>query len=212
MNLGGSGRSMGSSGRPCPPLGRDPVVALVLELPAMPPIALFGVQFTFCLVAYALIACWYVVPRLFGLPRAVALIPLLWIHVFRVAGATILAPGAIDTGIPEAFRTMVGLGDLATAVLALAAIVLLRRRAPVAIAAVWLCLIIGTADTVNAIIQSVRYDVFTFPLGVNWVIVTMYVPALVVSSVLILATLLGWGGSRAGVHVQERDDRLGRVE
>ena len=165
----------------------------------MPPIALFSVQFTFCLVAYALICGWYVVPRLFGLPRAVALVPLLWVHVFRVAGATILAPGAVDPAIPMEFRTMVGLGDLTTAVLALVAIVLLRQRVAGAIAAVWLFLIVGTADTVNAIIQSVRYDVFTFPLGLNWVIVTMYVPALVLTSLLILATLVGWG-------------RLGRVE
>ena len=49
---------------------------------------------------------------------------------------------------------------------------------------------VGTVDTVNAVIQSVRYDVFTYPLGVNWVIVTAY-PALLVSSFLILVTLLG---------------------
>ena len=45
-------------------------------------------------------------------------------------------------------------------------------------------------DTVNAIIQSTRYSVFTYPLGVNWVIVTMYVPALLVSSLLIFMQLL----------------------
>ena len=33
----------------------------------MPPIALFGIQFTLALVAYALIAWWYVSPRLAGL-------------------------------------------------------------------------------------------------------------------------------------------------
>jgi hypothetical protein len=33
--------------------------------------------------------------------------------------------------------------------------------------------------------------VFTYPLGVNWVIVTMYVPALLVSSLLIFLQLLG---------------------
>ena len=44
------------------------VVAQVQEPSAMPPIVLFGVQFTFCLLAYALIAAWYVVPRLSGQP------------------------------------------------------------------------------------------------------------------------------------------------
>ena len=38
-------------------------------------------------------------------------------------------------------------------------------------------------DTVNAIIQAVRDSVSTYALGVNWVIVTLYVPALLVSSV-----------------------------
>lgn len=45
-------------------------------------------------------------------------------------------------------------------------------------------------DTINAIIQSMRYDVFTHALGVNWVIVTIYVPALLVSSALILWQLV----------------------
>ena len=41
----------------------------------------------------------------------------------------------------------------------------------------------------NAIIQSMRFSVFTYGLGVNWVIVTAYVPALLVSSVLIFLQL-----------------------
>jgi hypothetical protein len=69
------------------------------------------------------------------------------------------------------------------------ALVALRRRMPVAIALVWLGLTVGLLDTVNAIIQSMRYSVFTYGLGVNWVIVTMYVPALLVSSVLIFIQL-----------------------
>ena len=42
---------------------------------------------------------------------------------------------------------------------------------------------------VNAIIQSVRYSVYTYMLGVNWLIVTVYVPLLVVSSILIFMQL-----------------------
>ena len=139
----------------------------------MPAIVLFGIQFTLALAAYALIAWWYVAPRLSGLPREVALVPLLWVHAFRIVGGTILAPGAADAAVPAEFRTMIGLGDLTTALLAL----------------VWVVLVVGMLDTVNAIIQSMRFSVFTYPLGVNWVIVTMYVPALLVSSVLIFIQL-----------------------
>jgi hypothetical protein len=155
----------------------------------MEPIVLFGTQFTFSLVAYALIAWWYGAPRLARLPREVALVPLLWIHAFRIVGGTILAPGAVDSAVPSDFRTMIGLGDMATAVVALLALIALRFRVQGAIALVWLCLTVGLLDTVNAIIQSMRYSVFTHGLGVNWVIVTSYVPALLVSSVLIFIQL-----------------------
>jgi uncharacterized membrane protein len=155
----------------------------------MVPIVLFGIQFTFCLVAYSLFAWWYGVPRLSRLPREAALVPLVWIHVFRMVGGTILAPGSVDAAVPAEFRTMIGLGDMATAVLALAALVALRVRWPGAIALVWLFLAVGMIDTVNAIIQSMRFSVFAHGLGFNWVIVTAYVPALLVSSVLIFIQL-----------------------
>jgi hypothetical protein len=155
----------------------------------MPPIVLFGIQFTFSLAAYALIAWWYGVPRLSRLPREAALVPLVWIHTFRIVGGTILAPGAVDAGVPMEFRTMIGYGDMATAVLALLALIALRSRTSGAIALVWLFLAVGLLDTVNAIIQSMRFSVFTHGLGVNWVIVTAYVPALLVSSVLIFMQL-----------------------
>jgi hypothetical protein len=155
----------------------------------MDPIVLFGIQFSFCLAAYALIAWWYGAPRLAKLPREVALVPLVWIHVFRVVGGTILAPGAVDATVPVEFRTMIGYGDMATAFLALLALIALRLRLPGAIGLVWLCLTVGLLDTVNAIIQSMRFSVFTHGLGLNWVIVTAYVPALLVSSLLIFIQL-----------------------
>jgi hypothetical protein len=156
----------------------------------MDPIVLFGIQFTLSLIAYALIAFWYVAPRLSKLPREVALAPLLWVHAFRIVGGTILAPGAVDAGVPMDFRVMVGYGDMATAVLALIALFALRTRFSGALALVWFCIVVGMLDTINAIIQSVRDSVFTYALGINWVIVTAYVPALLVSSVFIFMILL----------------------
>jgi hypothetical protein len=77
------------------------------------------------------------------------------------------------------------------AFLALVALTALRVRFQGALALVWLCVIVGMLDTVNAIIQSMRFNVFTYTLGINWVIVTVYVPALLVSSLLIFMQLLG---------------------
>jgi hypothetical protein len=154
------------------------------------PIVLFSIQFSLSLLAYSLAAVWYVVPRLSKLPLLVALQPLLWVHVFRIVGGTILAPGSVGPGVPDDFQKMIGYGDLLTAVAALVALIAIRMHLRVSIALVWLVIVVGTVDTVNAIIQSMRYDVFTHALGVNWVIVTLYVPALLVSSVLIVLQLL----------------------
>src|SRR5262245_38757927 len=134
----------------------------------MEPILIFGIQFTLSLVAYGLIAFWYVVPRLSRLSREAALAPLLWVHAFRIVGGTILAPGSVDTGVPMAFRLMIGYGDMATAFLALLALIALRARFSGAIAMVWLCIVVGMLDTVNAILQSMRDNVFSYPLGFNW--------------------------------------------
>ena len=94
----------------------------------MQPIVLFGIQFTLSLVAYALLAVWTVAPRLFKLSREKALVPLLWVHVFRIVGGTILAPGAVDAAVPMQFRVMIGFGDMATALLALLALIALHAR------------------------------------------------------------------------------------
>jgi hypothetical protein len=149
------------------------------------PILLFGTQFTLSLVAYALLGLWYAVPRLSGRPRQAALQPLVWVHAFRMIGGTVLAPGAVGVGVPLLFAKEIGYGDMITAFLALVALVALRTRWSWAIPLVWLVVVVGLLDTINAIIQSLRYDVFVHVLGVNWVIVTIYVPALLVSSALI---------------------------
>jgi len=86
---------------------------------------------------------------------------------------------------------MIGYGDMATAFLALLALIALRARFSSAITLVWLFIIVGMLDTINAIIQSVRDSVFNYALGANWVIVTMYVPALLVSSLMVFMQLLG---------------------
>lgn len=160
------------------------------------PIVLFGIQFTFALVAYALAARWYLVPRLSGLPIEAALVPLVWVHVLRIAGGSILAPGSVGPGVPSEFREMIGYGDMVTAGLALITVLVLRTRWHGALAVVWIFVVVGLLDTGNAIVQSLRFSVFDEPLGVNWVIVTMYVPALLVSTYLIVVTLLRSGALR----------------
>src|SRR5215510_14603158 len=140
------------------------------------PLVLFSIQFTFALVAYALAARWYVWPRLSPLPVAVALVPLVWVHVFRFVGGSILAPGSVGPGVPTEFREMIGYGDMITAVLALVTLIALRSWNARALWVAWVFVIFGLLVTGNAVVQSMRFNVFDDPLGFNWVIVTAYVP------------------------------------
>jgi hypothetical protein len=65
---------------------------------------------------------------------------------------------------------------------------------------------------VNAIVQSVRFSVYTYALGVTWVIVTLYVPALLVSSYMIVVVLIRPAGSimRVGDAAPQRPDESRR--
>src|SRR5262249_242447 len=56
---------------------------LARSVELMEPVVLFGIQFTLGLLIYALIAAWYVAPRVSKLPTALALAPLLWVHALR---------------------------------------------------------------------------------------------------------------------------------
>jgi hypothetical protein len=85
---------------------------------------------------------------------------------------------------------MIGYGDIVAAALALTALIALRARGSRAIWFVWVFVVVGLLDTANAVVQSMRDSVFDDRLGVNWVIVTAYVPALLVSSYLIIVELL----------------------
>ena len=91
----------------------------------------------FSLLAFSLIARWYVVPALRRLPWERALEPLLLLHTFRHIGLMFLASGAIKTSLPAAFAGPAAWGDLLAAGLAFVALFALRAHRSWAPAAVW---------------------------------------------------------------------------
>jgi hypothetical protein len=156
----------------------------------MSPIAVLSVQFTLSLIAFALIARWHVAPRLAGRSTEAALIPLLWVQVFRFAPLALYAPGQVDPRIPSDVAAAVGYGDLVSGLAALAALVAVRHRLPRALMLVWLFSVVGIGDLVFATFKAVQTHMYTFYMGWNWYILNFYVPLLVVSHVMILGRLL----------------------
>jgi hypothetical protein len=147
--------------------------------------AVLNIQSLFSLVAFSLIAVWYVRPRLVSLSPAAAIEPLLWVHVFRYAPLTLYAPGQVDPRIPGDVAAVVAYGDFVSALAALGALIALRARWRGAIAAVWLFMAVGVGDLVFATLKAVGAQMYTFYLGWNWYILNFYVPMLVVSHAMI---------------------------
>ncbi|HEV8535564.1 MAG TPA: hypothetical protein VGR87_07580 [Candidatus Limnocylindria bacterium] len=156
----------------------------------MDAVAIFGLQAVATTVTYALVARWYVWPRLSILPRAEALVPLLLIHTLRTIGLVAIVPAVTDPDLPRSFSVPLAYGDLIAAALAFVAIAALRLRWPFAIALVWLFTVEGTIDLLNAFVQGLAADATRYQLGAAWFIPTYFVPLLWVSQVLILVLLL----------------------
>ena len=171
----------------------------------------FGVltiQSTLSLIAFILIARWHVAPRVVRLSRENALVALLWVQVFRYAPLTLYAPGQVDPRIPTDVAAAVALGDLASGLVALVALLAVKLRVPGATALVWVFTIVGVGDLVFATVKAVGARMYTFAMGWNWYILNFYVPMLVVGHVMIIWILTrAWCAARGARDCGQRMKR-----
>src|SRR6185295_15145872 len=93
----------------------------------MSAIAVMYTEFYMSLVAFALIAVWYVVPALRARPFHAAVAPILLLHSFRHFGLFYITTMAVPSPPPIGFAAPTAYGDLTTALLALLALVAVRR-------------------------------------------------------------------------------------
>jgi hypothetical protein len=144
-----------------------------------------GAQFISVFV-YALVAKWYVVPWLSTLKRADAIIALLWVHVFRYAA--LMTFSAQRDGFPISNEGLfdIVIGDVAGAAIALVAIIALRYRIRFGLAFAWLLAVETIFDTVTNIRGGVREHLMGAAGGTTWLILVFYVPAVVVSVILLI--------------------------
>jgi hypothetical protein len=147
----------------------------------MTPLQIFAVQFALSLAVYALIARWYVAPRLAAMPLHDALVPLLLLHAFRHMGLVFLLPGFVGAPLPPEFALPTAYGDLATGLLSIVAVVALRQRWGIALALAWAANLLGAADFLYGFIQGARLEV---NLGAAYYIPTVVNPAMWVSHAL----------------------------
>ena len=153
--------------------------------------AIFGLSVVMGFVFWILLAALYAWPRLRTLPRHEALTVLVAPHVSRFIGLSFLVPGVVSPALPSRFATGAAYGDLIAALLALVAVLALRRGARWAIAATWVFNVWGAADLLNAFYQGNIGSKFEAGmLGAAYFIPTAIVPGLLVLHALIVRLLV----------------------
>jgi hypothetical protein len=153
----------------------------------------YFISYAVAFAAFGLIAKWYLWPAVRHRDPKVALTPLLLYACLRVNGLMFLMPGLVSPQLPRAFALPTAYGDLAAALLALAALVCLRNGLAIAIPMVWLFNIVGLLDLVYANVSTFRDQVDPGFLGVSYYLAALNVPAMVVVHVVIFAYLLRRG-------------------
>jgi hypothetical protein len=139
----------------------------------------------FSLIVLGLMARWYAAPWLMRRSRADALTAILWVQVFRYVALQVFSAQRDGFPISDAAAADVVIGDVAGAGMALAAILLLRFRQPLAIPLAWLLAAETAYDTVTNISDGVREHLMGAAGGVTWLTLAFFVPAVVVGIVLL---------------------------
>src|SRR4029453_7260757 len=151
----------------------------------------FFVMFGLSIMVYSFFARWYVVPWLAKVPQAVALTALLWPHAIRHLGLGTLAPALVDPAFPHDVGRQIAYGDLLAMLLAFAAIAALRAEASFAFGLVWVAVVVGSLDLLNALGRALFLEPRNFDQsGSFWGVPTMWVPVLLVTSYLIFSNLI----------------------
>ncbi|HXU20956.1 MAG TPA: hypothetical protein VN788_10280 [Verrucomicrobiae bacterium] len=145
----------------------------------MLPKDIFRIDMVLGYLAWALCIATYVWPRLRSMDRVEAHRAIATFNSFRFFGLVFLLPGFVGLSLPQAFAAPAAYWDLATAVLAILALLTVRVRSlfwPL----VWAFNLVGLADLIMDTMRAVRVDLPSVAgqLGAGYAIPMLYVPAL----------------------------------
>jgi hypothetical protein len=148
--------------------------------------SIFLLQFVLSVITIAVIAKSLAAPWLAKMSQRDALFWLTIPHAFRHIGLVFLVPGVTAGYLPVGFALPAAYGDLATGVIALLALIMLRVAPKGALVLVWLFNVVGTVDLLNAL----RHVDVAPAFGATWYIPTLLVPLLLVTHFMIFVRLL----------------------
>lgn len=168
--------------------------------------AIFGLQVMTNLLICALVARWYLTPRLARLSVRDALTPLLLLQATRVIGLVFIVDAVTDPSLPRPLALTAALGDTLTAVLALIALTLLRRGLRGWRVTAWAMTVVGLVDLMVVAGWGIAIGFPNYELGAAWFIPTVLGPIMIVGHVLVIRLLTGRLGLAATAEAQAPSD------
>ncbi len=157
----------------------------------MPPAIIFQIQLILGYVAWLLCFGTYAWPRLKAMDGIDAHRVIATLHSFRFFGLVFILPGVVGPALPESFATFAAYGDFATGLLAILALLTVRRP-PL----FWLFVIsfncVGVGDLLFDYYHAVTIHLpeMAGQLGAAYAIPILYVPVLMITHVAAFNLLL----------------------
>jgi hypothetical protein len=145
---------------------------------------LFQVHLVLGYVAWLLCFAVYILPRLKAMDPVEAQRAIATLHSFRFFGLVFILPGVIGPNLPTSFGTFAAYADLATGVLAIAALLTVRIR-PL----FWLFVVafnvVGAGDIIIDYYHAIQVNLpaMAGELGAAYAIPIIYVPLLMITHV-----------------------------
>jgi len=157
----------------------------------MSPSGIFLIDMVLGYLNWAIIIATYVWPRLKVTDRVEAHRATAAFNSFRFFGLVFLLPGVVGPNLPGGWAAAAAYGDLATGVLAILALLAVRKRF-LFWSFIWAFNIVGLADIIIDTAAAVRIDLPSIAgqLGAGYAIPMLYVPALFWLHIVALRLLL----------------------
>ena len=157
----------------------------------MSPETIFNLHLILGYVAWLLCFGAYVMPRLKSMDLVAAQRAIATLHSFRFFGLVFIVPGVVGPNLPASFATFAAYWDLATGVLAILALLMVRIR-PL----FWLLVVafnlVGVIDLVLDYYHATQVGLpaMAGQLGATYAIPIIYVPLLMITHVVAFYLLL----------------------
>lgn len=151
---------------------------------------IFRLQLVLGYVAWLLFFTAYFWPRLKAMDAVSAQRAIATLHSFRIFGLVFIVPGVVGPSLPGGFAPFAAYWDLATGVLAIVALLTVRRR-PLFWAFVLAFNVVGATDLVLDYVHAIQVDLprVAGQLGAAYVIPVLYVPLLMITHIAAFALL-----------------------